>query len=365
MRAAILEAANQPLVIKEVTLADPGPQEVLVRTAAVGLCHSDLHLIEGLRAAPLPSILGHEVSGIVERVGDAVTGLAPGDHVVGSLTSFCGHCRSCVSGHQVHCEDTTVRIPNGKADRIRGAEGKISQHYNLSGFAEEMLVHYSSLVKIPHEMPLDRAALLGCAVLTGTGAVFRTAAVVPGGVVAVIGCGGVGLSAINGAAIAGASRIIAVDISPEKLEMARKFGATDIVNSSAADPVEAVREMTGGGVEYSFECIGLPQTTEQAYGMLAPNGQATIVGVFADGAKITIPAEGFVMQKRIQGSLMGASRLPVDIPRLVDHYLGGRLLLDELVSQHITLDRINEGFEAMKSGSLARSVIVFPAMNEA
>ena len=316
MRAAILEAVGKPLVIQEVDLAKPGQEEVIVRTAAVGLCHSDLHFIEGDRAMPFPGILGHEVSGIVEQVGPLVPGLKPGDHVVGTLTPYCGHCRNCVSGYQVHCEDTTIKIPFGKADRIFGKTGKISQIFNLSGFAEKMLVHYSSLVAIPKEMPLDRAALLGCAVLTGTGAVFRSAKVMPGNVVVVIGCGGIGLSTINGAEIAGAGRIIAVDVADNKLEMALRFGATDVVNASKVDPVQAVREMASGGVEHAFECIGLPLTARQAVEMLAPFGVATIMGVFPAASEISIPGEVLLQQRRVQGSFLGSALVSIDIPGL-------------------------------------------------
>lgn len=364
MRAAVIEAPKQPFVVREISIANPGPQEVLVRTGAVGLCHSDLHFMMGDRAMPFPAVLGHEVAGVVEKVGAGVTSLAPGDHVVGVLTSFCGHCPNCVSGYQVHCSDTSVKQPNGQADRLSDENGKIAQIMNVSGFAEQILVHSSSLVRIPREMPLDRAALLGCAVLTGTGAVFRTARIEPGATVAVIGCGGVGLSAINGAAIAGAGRIIAVDLSDTKLEMARTFGATDVINSASVDAVEAVRDLTKGGVNYSFECIGLPATARQAMEMLAPAGTATVVGVFRDGAEVSFIAELLLPHRKLQGSFMGSGKLPVDIPRLVDHYLGGRLLLDELISKRISLDEINQGFEVMKSGTVARNVIVFPGVGD-
>lgn len=362
MRAAILEAFNEPLVIRDVALAEPGPHEVVVRTAAVGLCHSDLHFMTGDRKIPLPGVLGHEVAGVIEQIGPDVPGLKVGDHVVGTLTAYCGHCPSCVVGNQVNCSDTDVRHLPGTTNRLSDSRGKVSQVYNLSGFAEKMLVHYSCLVPITKDMPLDRAALLGCATLTGTGAVFRSAKVEPGSTVAVIGCGGIGLSTINGAKIAGAGRIIAIDLSDKKLDMAMQFGATDRINATSTDPVEAVRELTRGGVAYSFECIGLPAAATQAFAMLAANGTATILGVFPVGAEITLPTDGLLQQKRLQGSFLGSARLPVDIPRLVDHYLAGRLYLDEMVSQRITLDQINDGFDDMKKGNVARSVIVFPGV---
>lgn len=217
-------------------------------------------------------------------------------------------------------------------------------------------------MKIRHDMPLDRAALLGCAVITGTGAVFHSAKVAPGSSVVVVGCGGVGLSVVNGAAIAGAARIIAVDMLPDKLEMARKFGATDVVNAADSDAAERVLALTGGGVDHAFECIGRKETAEQCYAMLAPGGTATVIGLFKPGLKIELPATDFLREKRIQGSLMGSNRLSLDIPRLVELYMQGKLLLDELISRRLPLDAINEGFSAMQSGHVARSVIVFPGV---
>jgi S-(hydroxymethyl)glutathione dehydrogenase/alcohol dehydrogenase len=305
-------------------------------------------------------VLGHEVSGVVEAVGSQVSGLKAGDHVVGCLSVYCGHCSVCASGHQVLCQNPEVKLPPGKANRLRLAGNPLSQVY-LSGFAEEILVHENALVKIRDDMPLDRAALLGCAVITGTGAVFHSAKVPPGSTVVVVGCGGVGLSVINGAVIAGASRVIAVDMLPAKLELARKFGATDVVNAGDGDPVAQVMQLTGGGAEFAFECIGLKQTAEQCYAMLAPGGTATVIGLFRPDARIELPLD-FLKEKRIQGSFMGSNRLSLDIPRLVELYMQGKLLLDDLISQRISLEDINEGFIAMQSGSVARSVITFPGV---
>lgn len=367
MKAAVMEKIGAPLVIRDVDIADPGPHEVRVRTAAVGLCHSDLHMLQGIYPLPLPAVLGHEVSGVVEAVGSQVTGLKAGDHVVGCLSVYCGHCRVCASGHQVLCQNPEVKLPPGKANRLRLAgnpEGAVSQVFNLSGFAEKILVHQNALVKICEDMPLDRAALLGCAVITGTGAVFHSASVPPGSSVVVVGCGGIGLSVINGAAIAGATRIIAVDMLPAKLELACKFGATDVVDASQGDAVAQVLALTGGGADFAFECIGLKQTAEQCYAMLAPAGTATVIGLFRPDAKIELPAIDFLREKRIQGSMMGSNKLSLDIPRLVDLYLQGRLLLDDLISQRIALDDINEGFIAMQSGTVARCVVTFPGVGE-
>lgn len=359
MKAAVVEAFGEPLVIRELSIAAPSAHEVLVRTAAVGLCHSDLHYLNGMRPFPLPGVLGHEVSGIVEAVGEDVRDLRPGDHVVGALSVFCGICRQCLGGRFALCADTDVKQPPGKAKRLARGEQSVSQVFNLSGFAEQLLVHRNALVKIRDDMPLDRAALLGCAVITGTGAVFRSAKVMPGSTVAVLGCGGVGLATINGAKIAGAARIIAIDTVPSKLELARRFGATDAVLATDGDLVERVRELTGGGVEYSFECIGNPTTTTQSFRMLQPGGTATIVGLFAPGVQASIEGAEFFLEKKIQGCALGSARIRDDIPRLVELFMQGRLNLDDLVSRRISLESINEGFAAMSRGEVARSVIVF------
>jgi S-(hydroxymethyl)glutathione dehydrogenase/alcohol dehydrogenase len=360
MKAAVLEQFNAPLVIREVHLGEPGPHEVRLKTAAVGVCHSDLHFIEGFRPGlPLPAVLGHEVAGIVEQVGSGVQDLRPGDHVVGTLAAFCGHCPQCIGGRLVLCQDTAVKQPPGQARRLMSGGRHVSQVYNLSGFAEHMLVHRSTLVRIRKDMPLDRAALLGCAVTTGVGAVTRTARVRPGSTVAVVGCGGIGLATINGALIAGAARIIAIDRLPHKLQMARLFGATDVVDASDQDVVEAVQQLTAGGVEYAFECIGLPATVEQCWRMLRPGGIATVVGVFGPSTKIEIGGADFLLEKQLRGSMLGSARAPEDIPALVELYLQGRLKLDELISRRMGLEGVNEAFEALKRGEVARSVIVF------
>jgi S-(hydroxymethyl)glutathione dehydrogenase / alcohol dehydrogenase len=362
MKAAVLHAANQPLTIEEVALTKPGPREVLLRTAFAGLCHSDLHFIEGLYSHPTPCVLGHESAGIVEAVGDAVTYVKPGDHVITCLSVFCGTCSQCVTGHPNLCENTEVKLPPGVSRRLSWKGGELmNQFLNLSSFAEQMLVHENSMVKIDPDIPLDRAALVGCGVMTGVGAVFNAAKVEPGATVAVIGCGGVGLSAVNGAALAGAERIIAIDTVASKLEVARELGATDTLNASNADPVKAVRDMTGGGVHYSFEALGTKTTAEQAFGMLRPGGTATIIGMVPFGVKIELHGYDFLRDRKLQGTSMGGNRFRVDMPRLLSLWRQGRLKLDHLISGRIKLDQINEGFAALKSGAPVRQVIDFGA----
>jgi S-(hydroxymethyl)glutathione dehydrogenase/alcohol dehydrogenase len=362
MKAAVLHAPNQPLTIEEVTLTKPGSRDVLLRTAFAGLCHSDLHFIDGLYPHPTPCVLGHESAGIVEAVGDGVTYVKPGDHVITCLSVFCGTCSQCVTGHPNLCENTEVKLPPGVSRRLTWKGGELmNQFLNLSSFAEQMLVHENSMVKIDPDIPLDRAALVGCGVMTGVGAVFNAAKVEPGSTVAVIGCGGVGLSAVNGAALAGAERIIAIDTVASKLEIARELGATDTLNASNADAVKEVREMTGGGVHYSFEALGTKATAEQAFGMLRPGGTATIIGMVPLGVKIELHGYDFLRDRKLQGTSMGGNRFRVDMPRLLSLWRQGRLKLDHLISGRIKLSEINEGFAALKSGAPVRQLIDFAA----
>jgi S-(hydroxymethyl)glutathione dehydrogenase / alcohol dehydrogenase len=360
MKAAVLHAANQPLTIEEVELTKPQSREVLLRTAFAGLCHSDLHFIEGLYPHPTPCVLGHESAGIVEAVGDGVTYVKPGDHVITCLSVFCGTCPQCVTGHPNLCENTDVKMPPGVSRRLSWKGGELmNQFLNLSSFAEQMLVHENAMVKIDPDVPLDRAALVGCGVMTGVGAVFNAAKVEPGATVAVIGCGGVGLSAVNGAALAGAERIVAIDTVASKLEVARELGATDTLNASNADPVKAVRDMTGGGVHYSFEALGTKTTAEQAFGMLRPGGTATIIGMVPLGVKIELHGYDFLRDRKLQGTSMGGNRFRVDMPRLLSLWRQGRLKLDHLISGKLKLEQINDGFAALKSGAPVRQLIDF------
>ncbi len=362
MKAAVLTEANTPLSIENVEIEKPKRREVLLRTAFAGLCHSDLHFIEGLYSYfPLPVVLGHEAAGVVEAVGEDVTYVKPGDHVITCLSVFCGECPQCMTGHPNLCENTEVKLMPGAARRLRWKGEVLNQAFNLSAFAEQMLVHEHAVVKIGDDIPMDRAALVGCGVMTGVGAVFHAAKVEPGSTVAVIGCGGIGLSAVNGAALAGAARIIAIDTVPSKLELAKKMGATDTINASNADPVEAVREMTGGGVAYSFEAIGTKATAEQSFAMLRPGGTATIIGMIPFGTKIELHGADFLRDRKIQGTSMGGNRFRVDMPRLLDLWAQGRLKLDHLISGRIQLADINEGFAKLKSGAPVRQLIDFGA----
>ena len=360
MRAAVLRQCPGWLEVADVEVDRPGPREVLVRTAAAGLCHSDLHFLEGKYPAPVPVVMGHESAGVVEAVGEEVTYVKAGDSVITCLSVFCGACEYCLTGRPYLCQSPEVRRGPGQRPRLVERGEQVNQFASLGSFAEAMLLHEHAVVKVTSDMPLDRAALIGCGVTTGLGAVFNTARVPAGASVAVIGCGGIGLACVQGAYLAGAARIIAVDLVPSKLELARRLGATDTVNGSEGDVVAQVQELTGGGVEYSFEAIGLAAAAEQAFNMLRRGGMATVIGMIPPGHLVQLPGTAFLQSKRIQGSTMGSNRFRVDMPRYVDLYLQGRLKLDEMVSARIKLDEINDGFKALQRADTARSVVVFP-----
>jgi S-(hydroxymethyl)glutathione dehydrogenase/alcohol dehydrogenase len=359
MKAAVLRGVKQPLEVEEIQIDKPGPREVLIRTVASGICHSDLHFYEGSYPYPTPCVLGHEAAGVVEQVGSEVSYVKPGDHVISCLSVFCGHCKYCTTGRPSLCSKEETRRRPDQTPRLTKGKEAVYQFLDLSSYAEQMLVHEHAIVKIRDDMPLDRACLIGCGVTTGLGAVFNTAKVPAGATVAVIGCGGVGLSCIQGAAIAGAGRVIAVDLNRGKLELARQFGATDAVDASQGDAVEQVRELTRGGVEYAFEAIGLKATAEQAFQMLENGGTATVIGMIPVGTRIELHGMDFLFEKKIQGSNMGSNHFRVDMPRYVDMYLAGKLNLDDMVSQRIKLSEVNRGFDALKKADVARSVIMF------
>ena len=361
MKAAVFRQPNVPMQVEDIDIAAPGPREVLVRTAAVGVCHSDLHFFNGTYPGRTPMVLGHESAGVVEAVGYDVHYVEPGDHVIACLSVFCGHCEHCLTGRMNLCQSPETQRRPDEVPRLHQEGAALEQFVNLGAFAEQMLVHEHALAKIRKDMPLDRAALIGCGVVTGVGAVIHTAKVRPGETVAVIGCGGIGLSCVNGAAIAGAGRIIAVDALASKLELARKFGATDIVNAKEKDPVGAVKELTGQGVHHAFEAIGLKATAEQAFQMLMNGGTATIIGMIPPGEMVAMHGPEFLFEKKIQGSFMGSNRFRVDMPRFVDFYMQGKLHLDELVSHRIKLADVNDALQALETGEVARSVIMFDA----
>lgn len=359
IKAAVLREVNKPLTIEEVEIDDPGPNEILIRTAAAGVCHSDLHFMEGLYRTRMPCVPGHESAGVVEAVGSNVTRLAPGDHVITCLSIFCGQCKYCTTGRPALCQSARAGRSRNDTQRLNQDGEPIAQMYSLSSYAEKMLIHERGAVKIRDDMPLDRAALIGCAVMTGFGAVTKTADVEIGASVAVIGCGGIGLSAILGADAANAGMIIAIDIVDEKLELARSFGATHTINALETDPVQAVKELTGGGVDYSFEALGNVRTAEQAFEMLAVGGDAIVIGMVPEADKIEISAAELLFEKSLRGSNMGSNQFMVDMPNLVDRYMAGVLPLDDMISKRVPLDMINEAFEDMKAGNVARTVITF------
>ena len=356
MKAAVFEAANKPLTIEDVDIIDPRPGEVLVRTVCSGVCHSDLHFLDGLWQLPMSAVLGHEAAGVVEAIGDGVTYVKPGDKVIMSFRPFCGTCYYCLSGKPNLCNDPTTGMAS--ASRLTWKGKPILQFASVGSFAEMMVTSQNGVVKIPDEMPMAEAALIGCGVMTGVGAALYTAGVPGGAEVAVIGCGGIGLNIIQGCRIAGASKIIAIDIVDSKLDMARRFGATHVVNSKSDDAGEAVLELTGGaGVEYAFEAIGAPAAATQAFNMTRAGGTTVVVGMHPLGSEISVPGPAFLQEKKLVDCMYGSTRFREHMPKLIDLFIQGRLDLSSLVSRRMQLDGVNEAFRAMKAGEVARSVL--------
>jgi S-(hydroxymethyl)glutathione dehydrogenase/alcohol dehydrogenase len=358
VKAAVFHGAKQPLTIEDVEIDKPMAHEVIVKTVASGVCHSDLHFVDGLYPLPPPAILGHEVAGVVEEVGELVNYVKPGDHVICCLSLFCGHCDMCLTGRPNLCRNPELRRGPNDPPKLTWQGTPVAQFANLGSYAEKMLVHENAVVKMREDMPFAQAALIGCGVTTGVGAVLNTAKIEPGSSVAVFGCGGVGLSAIQGARIGGARMIIAVDTVESKLATAKELGATHIVDASSHDPVQAIRELTGGGAEYTFEAIGLKKAAEQAYEALAAGGTATVIGMIPVGQKVEIDGPSLLSEKKLQGSSMGSNRFRRDMPRYIDFYMQGRLKLDEMVSRTGRLEDVNEAFKWMKAGEVARSVLI-------
>ena len=360
-QAAVYRKDQEGLSIEEITVDDPLEREILIRSVATGVCHSDLHVIDGhINAGRGPLVLGHEGAGVVEAVGPGVSHVKPGDHVVTCLSGFCGQCEQCLSGHPNLCIANPTSRTREQPSRLTQGDQRVFAFAGLASFAEMMLVHEHSVVKIDDDLPFDAASLVGCGVLTGMGAALRTARVQAGQTVAVFGCGGVGLSIIQGAALAGAARIIAVDQVDAKLDLARSLGATDGVNATSVDPVEAIRGLTGGrGVDHSFEAVGIPALVRQAAESLAVRGTCTIVGVPPDGAVFEIPFAAIRPECTIQTSRMGSTRFRLDIPRYLEFYRSGRLQLDQIITRRARLDEINDVVASMHAADGARTVIMF------
>ncbi|MFL5231860.1 MAG: zinc-dependent alcohol dehydrogenase family protein [Microvirga sp.] len=370
IRAAVLNemgapapyAQSKPLKIETIELDPPGPGEILVKIAAAGLCHSDLSVIEGNRPRPMPMALGHEAAGVVEELGAGVDDLKKGDHVVMVFVPSCGHCLPCSEGRPALCEPGAAA--NGAGTLLSGGKRlhrngqDINHHLGVSGFAEYATISRRSCVKVDRELPLDEAALFGCAVLTGVGAVINTAKVPAGTTVAVVGLGGVGLSSILGAVASGASRVVAVDLSDEKLGLARQLGATDTFNAGSPDAANEIREAVKGGVEYAFEMAGSVRALDLAYKITRRGGTTVTAGLPPPSHTLALSPVNLVAEERtLKGSYIGTCVPVRDLPRYVDLYRRGKLPVDRLMSKHLRLDEINEGFDLLAQGKVVRQVV--------
>jgi Zn-dependent alcohol dehydrogenase len=359
MKAAVCYEFGKPLVIEDILIDPPQAGEVEVKLAACAICHSDIHYMEGAWGGVLPAVYGHEAAGSVTKTGSGVTRVKAGDHVVVSLIRSCGHCYFCVQGSPHLCE-TTFALDDENRLHTRAGQ-PIYQALRTAAFAETVVVHESQVVPLPDDMPLDRASLLACGVITGVGAVFNTAQIPPGSSVVVIGTGGVGLNSVQGAFLAGAQPIIAIDLADSKLEAARLFGATYTINPAEQNVKETVHALTQGrGIDYVFVTVGSARAMEEGLALLRRAGTLVVVGMPATGVKIQVEAANFANDsQRILGSKMGSTRLQVDVPKLVELYGQGRLKLDELITARYPLEEINEAITAVKRGDALRNVIVF------
>ena len=359
MRAAVCHQFGEPLTVEEVSLEPPAEGEVMVRVQACGVCHSDISFIEGAWDGPLPAVYGHEVAGIVAETGAGVESVRPGDHVVVTLVRSCGRCFYCIRGEVTQCEGTFAIDQRGVLRLNDGTP--VKQGLRVAGFAEQVTVHASQVVPIAAGVPPESACLLACAVATGVGAVRNTAQVPAGASVVVVGAGGVGLNSVQGAALAEAGPVIAVDVSDSRLEIARTFGATDVINSKQVDAAAAIRELTGGrGADYTFITAGSPAAISLGLTLSRRAGTVVIVGITPTGVTIPVdPGELADGAMRVLGSKMGSVHPRTDLPAMVQQYQSGRLKLDELVTGRFPLDRINEALEVARRGEGVRSVIVF------
>src|SRR5580692_5160937 len=358
MKALVLNAVGREFDFEDVEIAEPIRREVLIDVRASGLCHTDL-LFATHDLAPTPSVLGHEVAGVVTAIGPDVAQFRVGDHVVGSLAQSCGACARCLSSRSFQCRhpESTLRRPTDAPRLSRNGVG-VFQGFGLGGFAERALIHENQLAIVPKELPFAQAALLGCGVATGAGSVLNTANVSAGDTLVIFGAGGVGLNAVSGARIAGASRIVVIDIQAKRLDEARRFGASDVIDSTKTKPVEAVRDLLPEGADHVFDFVGLKAVAEQGLAMLGVGGGLYLVGVANPDVEIGMNIFNAIGgQKRVQGVNFGSTNSKHDIPMYADLYLQGRMNLDDLVSKKISLRDVNDGYAALKDGALTRVVV--------
>ena len=357
-------AASSPLRLEELELRRPGPGEVLVRVGAAGVCHSDLSVVDGVRPRPVPMVLGHEAAGVVEAVGDGVAHVRQGQHVVFAFVPSCGDCVPCLSGRPALCErgaksNTAGTLLAGGRPFVRADGTAVNHHLGVSAFSERTVASAASLVPVPDDLPMEEAALFGCALLTGVGAVLNTARAEPGSTAMVVGLGGVGLAAVMGARLAGCQRVIAADLDPAKFELAKAVGATDVVQSGSEDALNEVREMSGGGVDYAFEAAGHPSALALAYAGTGRGGTTVGIGLPHPDQTFALPALSLVAEeRRLVGSYMGSAVPRRDIPRYIQLYKDGRMPVDRLAGGTFALHQVNEAMDALSGGAVARQVLV-------
>jgi Zn-dependent alcohol dehydrogenase len=363
-KAVVSRQVGAPVIVETIEVQDPRHNEVSVQMTACGVCHSDLSATNGTITYPLPMVLGHEGAGVIAAVGAGVTRYKVGDHVVSSFVNMCGHCHYCQSGRPQLCVESLkarFTLPDGSVRTLDSSGAPLNVFSGCGVMAEFATLHEDSVVKVDKEMPLDKAALISCGVMTGVGAATNTARVQAGSIAMVFGCGGVGLNAIQGCVIAGASMIVAVDTSDEKLELARKFGATHVFNVTGQDnPGKALFKLTGGGADYSFDCVGVGKVSEQAWNVLRRGGTAVIVGISNPKDQIALNAQMVATSEKVlTGSYYGSARPELDFPRLIALYRAGHLKLDELITQTYSIDQAPQAFADLERGRQGRGVILF------